>query len=493
MMLQDQENLQLVLDSLSYMQRHGNVCNVLGTRQPKAMSTQPYNGMVYTITEKSLFRDINGFDMKRAASIASNAANLSNITEHVYVPTSEHVAEIVGRQGCKIKALRNKTNTYIKTPGRGEEPLFIITGQKEDVELAKSEIVQASEHFTNIRAQRKSGLAPPTNIPGQITIKVKVPYRVVGLVVGPKGATIKQIQTKTSTYIVTPSREREPVFEITGLPKNVEHAKNEITNYIAIRTGVPLDQEGAGSVLTRTPTGIWNPNKQDIDEIPFPQSLGSLYNPNDSDYTIPGGIDLLPESDENFDPGNVLEKKMETCSMKSPTSLAINTYNPFIWDNSSLLKSNSPSDAFAGREPFSSLPFSMNQQHDTRVSPISTGSQHSSTDSSSSVLTFNNFDYSEHNTLCALPKSCSDLWLLQSPPSGQTQSQSQSASTATTGVCQSLLSPTSRCHVCSMQQVCAALVPCGHNHFCYGCARDIVGRACPVCGQIAENALRILK
>lgn len=31
--------------------------------------------------------------------------------------------------GCKIKALRAKTNTYIKTPVRGEEPVFVVTGK----------------------------------------------------------------------------------------------------------------------------------------------------------------------------------------------------------------------------------------------------------------------------------------------------------------------------------------------------------------------------
>jgi len=51
---------------------------------------------------------------------------------------------------------------------------------------------------------------------GTITLQVRVPYRVVGLVVGPKGATIKRIQQQTHTYIVTPSRDKEPVFEVTG-------------------------------------------------------------------------------------------------------------------------------------------------------------------------------------------------------------------------------------------------------------------------------------
>ncbi|KAF5906190.1 RNA-binding protein MEX3B-like, partial [Clarias magur] len=144
-----------------------------------------------------------------------------NMTECVPVPSSEHVAEIVGRQGCKIKALRAKTNTYIKTPVRGEEPVFVVTGRREDVAMARREIISAAEHFSMIRASRNknssmngSGSVPgPPNLPGQTTIQVRVPYRVVGLVVGPKGATIKRIQQQTHTYIVTPSRDKEPVFE----------------------------------------------------------------------------------------------------------------------------------------------------------------------------------------------------------------------------------------------------------------------------------------
>ena len=66
----------------------------------------------------------------------------------------------------------------------------------------------------------------------------------VGLVVGPKGATIKRIQQQTSTYIVTPSREKEPIFEVTGMPENVEQAKREIEAHIALRTGL-MSSEGS--------------------------------------------------------------------------------------------------------------------------------------------------------------------------------------------------------------------------------------------------------
>ena len=50
------------------------------------------------------------------------------------------------RQGCKIKALRAKTSTYIKTPIRGEDPIFVVTGREEDVLHAKHEIECAAEH-----------------------------------------------------------------------------------------------------------------------------------------------------------------------------------------------------------------------------------------------------------------------------------------------------------------------------------------------------------
>ena len=107
--------------------------------------------------------------------------------------------------------------------------MFVVTGRKEDVGLAKREILSAAEHFSQIRASRKNNINSTlafgqivANTPGQTTISVRVPYRVVGLVVGPKGATIKRIQQQTRTYIVTPSRDKEPVFEVTGLPENVE-------------------------------------------------------------------------------------------------------------------------------------------------------------------------------------------------------------------------------------------------------------------------------
>lgn len=206
--------------------------------------------------------------------------------------------------GCKIKALRNKTNTYIKTPVRGDEPVFVVTGRREDVDAARREIISAAEHFTHIRATRSGGssssqhsaapvvgreapehdrseaarggtglstslptsnvngrrrtLSPSTTenrhrpnqhhhhrddqsvaatVAGQVTIGVRVPVSMVGLVVGPKGATVKRIQQDTGTYIVTPGRQKDPVFEVIGSSVGVDRARRQIEAYLETRIG----------------------------------------------------------------------------------------------------------------------------------------------------------------------------------------------------------------------------------------------------------------
>lgn len=186
----------------------------------------------------------------------------ANTTECVPVPSSEHVAEIVGKKGGKIKNIRAETNTYIKTPKRDEEPVFVITGRKEDVALAKQKITVAADHFTQLREARRqnpggiAGMVPgsvgsgpvvgggalgvlgplgPPKRDGDITVSVEVPYEFVGLVVGQKGATIKRIQQDTNTYITTPSRRHRPIFEVVGQPLEVERAREAIRAHINSR------------------------------------------------------------------------------------------------------------------------------------------------------------------------------------------------------------------------------------------------------------------
>uniref|UniRef100_A0A8V5GLP9 Uncharacterized protein n=1 Tax=Melopsittacus undulatus TaxID=13146 RepID=A0A8V5GLP9_MELUD len=407
-----------------------------------------------------------------------------NMTECVPVPSSEHVAEIVGRQGCKIKALRAKTNTYIKTPVRGEEPVFIVTGRKEDVEMAKREILSAAEHFSMIRATRNKvngltgAMQGPPNLPGQTTIQVRVPYRVVGLVVGPKGATIKRIQQQTHTYIVTPSRDKEPVFEVTGMPENVDRAREEIEAHITMRTGsfidvnadndfhsngtdVCLDLQGsAGSLWAKAPHPAHRP----------PATLR-----NDSLSSMGS------TSTESYYSGRVADA--------SPTS---------PYSTSSGFTFSEPAAALGSEEcdfgfDFLALDLTTPTTTTTIWSPFErSGNPLQALSSCSSIN-----GSQRRNSGTATPRHSPTL-----PESGAAgldhplarRIQSDPVSTLSWLSSDGHRKSSRECMVCFESEVIAALVPCGHNLFCMECAMRICGKAepeCPVCHTPATQAIHI--
>lgn len=326
--------------------------------------------------------------------------------------------------GCKIKALRAKTNTYIKTPVRGEEPVFVVTGRKEDVAKAKREILSAAEHFSQIRASRKNNLSgsgtlsppgPPANIPGHVTIQVRVPYRVVGLVVGPKGATIKRIQHQTHTYIVTPSRDKEPVFDVTGLPESVEAAKREIEAHIAVRTGTGSIND---PLFSDTLFNLDNPLLSSV----YKSGIGSL------------GFHFGDGPTDNVYPSTL--SGSSGCSSASSSSSASGTTG--LADLGSIWSNSLDRDEGLGDSP----------SFETATA-------------SSSIWSYPS----------ARP----------SPPHSTSPTDS--------------LIGKRDCHVCQDREVCAALVPCGHNLFCYECATRLCASSdptCPVCHQGVVQAIRIL-
>ncbi|NWV01735.1 MEX3C ligase, partial [Upupa epops] len=408
--------------------------------------------------------------------------------------------------GCKIKALRAKTNTYIKTPVRGEEPVFVVTGRKEDVATAKREILSAAEHFSVIRAARNKN-GPPggpssctPNLPGQTTVQVRVPYRVVGLVVGPKGATIKRIQQQTHTYIVTPSRDKEPVFEVTGMPENVDRAREEIEMHIAMRTGnyVELDEEndfhyngtdvsfegGGGGALGST----WLPS----DPVPPPGGGARMISSyrNDSSSSLGSGstdsyfgsnrlADFSPTSPfspSNFWFGETLPPVgSEELALDSPAYESFPPSSQAVWTP---FEPVSPLSGFgsAGKP----------QRHGSQPSPPYRVSP-----------TFQ--DNPEH----PLARRARSDALVGSHQAGlpvyiPAFSNGTNSYSSSNGGSAASSPPESRrkhdCVVCFESQVVAALVPCGHNLFCMECAAGICGEespACPVCQAAVTQAIQI--
>ncbi|XP_054473862.1 RNA-binding protein MEX3B [Anoplopoma fimbria] len=476
-----------------------------------------------------------------------------NMTECVPVPSSEHVAEIVGRQGCKIKALRAKTNTYIKTPVRGEEPVFVVTGRREDVAMARREIISAAEHFSMIRASRNKNTSPngtatpapgPPNLPGQTTIQVRVPYRVVGLVVGPKGATIKRIQQQTHTYIVTPSRDKEPVFEVTGMPENVDRAREEIEAHIAMRTGglielqdendfhangtdVGFDLHGHATLWSKpsagmTPSSVRKPfsnYRNDSSSSLGSASTDSYFGNSSSrmaDYSPPSPALSYTTTTTNNNGNN------------NNNNINVNTNgNGFVYGNDVISPDSTDLtfDSSPGFDTTSPPPGLLWSQYDSGMTPSSTGG--SSPTSTSAIFPTNTPNNAngvvvsqrrvngctpqprlspplhrhpggpgEHPLArrvrsdpgggpLSFPAYSSAMASLPGPhlpgvPCDSSASSTSSSSSSSTS------SGTSRkgsrdCSVCFESEVIAALVPCGHNLFCMECANRICERSEPQC------------
>lgn len=463
----------------------------------------------------------------------------------------------VPTSGCKIKALRAKTNTYIKTPVRGEEPVFVVTGRREDVAMARREIISAAEHFSMIRASRNKNTSVngsgtpvpgPPNLPGQTTIQVRVPYRVVGLVVGPKGATIKRIQQQTHTYIVTPSRDKEPVFEVTGMPENVDRAREEIEAHIAMRTGglIELQDENdfhangtdVGFDLHGHPT-LWSKPSANMTPTsgrkPFSNyrndsssSLGSAstdsYFGNNSvriaDYSPPSPDLSYTASNNN---GNNNNNNINTNG------------NGFVYGSEVISPdcTDLTFDSSPGFDPTPAPPGLLWSQYERSVTSSSTGGSSPTSTSAmfpaNSSTNANGMGASQRRVNGGTPQPRLSPPLhshagcpTEHPLAHRVRSDPGGGPLSFTGYSSSLPGPhlpgvpcdssasssssssssssgTSRkgsrdCSVCFESEVIAALVPCGHNLFCMECANRICERSepmCPVCHAGVTQAIRI--
>ncbi|XP_033633960.1 RNA-binding protein MEX3B-like [Asterias rubens] len=472
-----------------------------------------------------------------------NGRRSSNMTECVPVPSSEHVAEIVGRQGCKIKALRAKTNTYIKTPVRGEDPIFVVTGRKEDVAAAKREILSAADHFSQIRARRNNqvhsavngttavnGSLTVPNLPGQTTIHVKVPYRVVGLVVGPKGSTVKRIQQQTNTYIITPSRDNQPVFIVTGMPENVERAREEIEAHIALRTGGLIDSSTDENDFATNgrDTGLFS-NRNDMTMYKPPATttasinvLSNIFNP-----LVGGKQDIQRATNGGSNDSNYF---FPNTNGNSNGTTKLNEFNPLpSFPTNGFLFNDCPSPDLGIDSPGFDPPVLQtavsqgnNPQslwHDlTRCSSSlmlglnNVTTQHQAPRRSSSVSTSDPVSISDTNAnehpparrirsdpleggLAALPSFVPLSSANAFPSSNSAGSHGSSCSSPTDSLGSSSAAKKSKeCVMCFTHEVVAALVPCGHNMFCMDCANRLVETAdgeCPVCQTVVTQAIRI--
>lgn len=388
---------------------------------------------------------------------------------------------------------------------RGEDPVFVITGRPEDVSSAKREVLAAAEHFTQIRAAKNSNSVSAATTPvgtgtltaavvaaannnggsingsstvarqspvspdlDKVSVLVKVPYRVVGLVVGPKGATIKRIQQITNTHIVTPSRDKEPCFEVSGKPEDVERAKKEIESYIAMRTGGCHDSDS------------------ESDYIMSPSVDSGVFSPPNS-----GGITIRKTSDTTSSNSKLMQQ-FSPRSSASPPALTpvygVDTLDGFTCVNTT---GGAPWAEPATRSPLSSAVFGgtkgSNFSRSNSFNSSDNGSCHFGTPPLSAPIS--------HSTTKMFDFTSLHESLKEDPPS-PTYSCSSNSSDGL-GIASPKLpfkqTVPRLCCVCHEKDVVAALVPCGHNLFCASCAHvsAVMTGACPVCSCQVTSMLRL--
>lgn len=173
----------------------------------------------------------------------------NKVARQVHVKTSSIAAEIIGKEGGKIKQIIDRTSTKILSPKKNEPPIFSITGYRDQVNDAEREILKLVVHFENLRNKEKKDNKLPD---GFVRRNVRVSGKHVGLIVGKNGKTIQRIKRLTHTEIKTPDKGTAPIFVIEGLACDVDRAGQLITDEVDKKTGPgpvhPVDDSATFSV-----------------------------------------------------------------------------------------------------------------------------------------------------------------------------------------------------------------------------------------------------
>lgn len=142
------------------------------------------------------------------------------VEEFYFVASNEHAAEVIGRNGWKIKLIALKTRTNIKCPTPIDAPIFCISGRKNNVQKAKSLIKSWADNFDRMKVKKRSfRLNPGDSIDTVMLNSFDVPA-----IIGKQGKQIKKIAEMANVKIVSPDINKEPIFIISGKDSDVETA-----------------------------------------------------------------------------------------------------------------------------------------------------------------------------------------------------------------------------------------------------------------------------
>lgn len=145
---------------------------------------------------------------------------LNIVKESCFVASNEHAAEVIGRNGWKIKSIACISGTSIRCPTPKEAPIFYITGYRSDVERAKKMIKMWADNFDRMKDKKRAIKCGP----GDLVETVMLSRADISPVIGRQGKQVKKIATLANVTIISPDINKEPIFIISGKKPDLDLA-----------------------------------------------------------------------------------------------------------------------------------------------------------------------------------------------------------------------------------------------------------------------------
>lgn len=142
------------------------------------------------------------------------------IKESCFVASNEHAAEVIGRNGWKIKSIAFNSGASIECPTPTEAPIFHISGYKNNVTKAKKLIIMWADNFDRMRDRKRTIKCEP----GECVETVLLNRADISSVIGRHGKQVKKIAECSNVTIISPDINKEPIFILSGKESDLDLA-----------------------------------------------------------------------------------------------------------------------------------------------------------------------------------------------------------------------------------------------------------------------------
>jgi len=147
-----------------------------------------------------------------------------------FLVPSNHASMIIGKAGCNVKMIREKTGTFVSllssSPGVAER-VMTIKGLSEAIAAAVGEVAVLLVAQKNER-EAKTGVGSGEQSPNKVSVKILAHKFLKGSVIGKGGSIVREIVSTTGAFVSISSEtlpgSTEVTISLSGEPANIQQA-----------------------------------------------------------------------------------------------------------------------------------------------------------------------------------------------------------------------------------------------------------------------------